>query len=327
MPKVCAVLLNWKGAADTLACLQSLIAARPGPTAIVVCDNASDDDSLNTIARGLKALCNYEAGVEEPNRLESGAERPPVILLPQISNRGFAAGNNAGIRYALARDFSFIWLLNNDTVVHPDSLGHLLQSAADYPGVGIWGCTVVDYDQPARVQCAGGCSYNPLTTVFRPYRQGCNLASCFRGSASRLDFIYGAAFFVHREVWQRVGLLDERFFLFYEELDFCLRARRAGYTTAWCRPSIVRHKQSRSLTRASFRQVVSRHENLSTFLFTAKHYPLLLPLVLPIRFAGKLIAAWHRSNPHLLTALLEASWIFLQGIWKKREGLYNDERE
>ncbi|MFO8084304.1 MAG: glycosyltransferase family 2 protein [Desulfobacterales bacterium] len=301
--------MNWNGHEDTLACLHSLISAQPAPDAVVVCDNASTDNSLAIIAKKLKQKYNYQFVSLSNGWFEAINLHPAVVLIPNTSNLGFAAGNNPGIRYALKRNFAFIWLLNNDTVVYEDTLKHLLRCASTCSTADIWGSTIVYDNAPDKIQCAGGCTYNPVTTVFQPAFQGRSLDWIKNCPEPRLDYIYGASLFITRKVFETVGLLNELYFLFYEEIDLCRRAGRQGFAMGWCRPSIVRHKQGQSVSlmqRTGRPQIIAYHETLSTLIFTATYYPLILPLTLAVRFMGKLAAVMKRGEFHLIRPLMNA---------------------
>ncbi len=318
--KVCVIVLNWNGWSDTLECLESLVRTEPLPQTIVVVDNGSTDQSVERILLWAKErfghvpVLNYgEADTEK-----SGVA-PSFLLIRHSENFGFAAGNNSAISWALSRDvFDFIWLLNNDTTVHPDTLGTLLW-CAEQAGAGVVGSTIVYEDRQEVVQCAGGCFYNPLTTIFRPYLAEALLSEALRGKEPHdFDYIYGASLFVRAELFPRCGLLNEDFFLFYEEIDFCKRVRRAGYTLSWCTEAVVRHKGSSSVGRPDSagreqRAFANYHENLSTLLFTRRFYPWFLPLALFFRFFGKLAVVSIKREWFLVQPLLLAYFDFFMG--------------
>lgn len=299
--RVCVIILNWNGWPDTLDCLTSLIEADKKPAALIVVDNGSSDDSVAQIQDWQKKFLSSSSF--------------SFHLVQNRNNLGYAGGNNAGISFALDQgDFDFVWLLNNDTTVRPDSLGSLLQCAAD-SRASIFGSTVVYADRQDIVQCAGGCSYQPLTSIFRPFLHGnIDRAISFKGEP-QLDYIFGASFFVRSEVFAQCGLLNEQYFLFYEEIDFCKQAKMAGFNLMWCRESIVVHKGSRSIgasdskdkTRRSF---AAYHENLSTLLFTKKFYPSLLPFVMLFRFCGKCVKNGLQGEWYLLKALMQSYYDF-----------------
>lgn len=312
-PCLCVVILFHNGRQDTLACLEALAAMRPAPWEqglLVTCDNASDDGSAQAVLswarqRGLDVL--------ETDGREAWPGRPGfrgLALVRNGANLGFAAGVNPGLRLGLALGAQHFWLLNNDTLPESQALAALLARA---DGQTILGSTVTQARDPARVQVAGGCRYNPLTTMLTPHLAGYPLAKALESDPNpRLDYIYGASMLIPRQALEAVGLLDERHFLFHEELDFCRRARRAGFGLAWCRESVVRHAHGASVSRAG-QALACYHENLSTLLFTRKHHPALLPLAAGFRLAGKATALAWRGQHRLLGPLLTAYADFCTG--------------
>jgi GT2 family glycosyltransferase len=294
---ICAVVLNWNAAEETIASLQSLLEITDKRlSTIVVCDNGSSDDSIGKIrswahrAGGHAVRCIRSPEVV----VDKAVPHEPVVVIDNQANVGYAAGCNPGIRYALNRDFEFIWILNNDTRFHPDALTALTDFARMHPDAGVIGSTLVDFDDRNRVQCTGGCYYHPLSTVFRYAGKERLLSDVLSAPLEKeLDYIYGASMFVRSEVFRHVGLLSEDYFLFYEELDFCRRARLADYQLGWCPGSIVFHRQSGSFenlgTKKRREQIANYHENLSTLIFTAKFYPHLFPAAGLFRFIGKFV--------------------------------------
>lgn len=318
--RTCTILLNWNNYHNTLECIHSLINSKPAPDIIVVCDNGSTDNSLWIIENLMVQKYGYRFTNQNVNLSEAFTLNPGIVLINNNTNLGFAAGNNTGINYALQHGYDFIWLLNSDTVVCADALNHLLSAACKSTRKGIWGSTVAYYKAPKIVQCAGGCTYNPLTTVFRFFHNGITLSQAKNLQDQPMDYVYGASFFVRKDVFLKTGLLNEKYFLFYEEIDFCRRAVKNGFELGWCRPSIILHKHGTSLQRMktidkSKAQFIAYHENLSTLLFTSEHFLFVLPLVLIIRFIGKTCALLKRRELYLFPPLLSAYKDFL--LYKK----------
>ena len=320
--KVCVIVLNWNGWPDTLECLDSLTRLESEPESIVVVDNGSTDQSVGCILSWAEERFGHvqvlEYNAAEP---EKAVVVPPFLLIRHPANLGFSGGNNSAISWALRQGvFDCIWLLNNDTTVRPDTLGRLL-GCAEQTGAGVVGSTVVHDDRQEVVQCAGGCLYNPLTTVFRPYLSGTSVQEALlEKDPPDLDYIFGASLFVRGEVFARCGLLNEEYFLYYEEIDFCKRVQRAGYTLFWCPEAVVRHKGSssagkqESAGREKEKKVFANyHENLSTLLFTWRFYPWLLPLALLFRFFGKFAVVMVRGDWFLIQPLLMAYFDFFMG--------------
>lgn len=307
---ICAVVLNWNGAEETIACLQSLFEISDKRlSTIVVCDNGSSDDSIGrirswayrTIGHPIRGILSSEVNDDQFLLHES------IVIIDNQANGGYAAGCNPGIRYALKRDFKFIWILNNDTRFHPDAVTALMDYAQTHPDTGVIGSTLVDFDHRDRVQCTGGCYYYPLTTVFTYAGRGRLLSEALSVPLDKeLDYVYGASLFVRADVFRRIGLLNEAYFLFYEELDFCHRVRSAGYRLGWCSRSIVFHRQSGSFENmgATMRQerITNYHENLSTLIFTATFHPSIFYIACLLRFVGKSIkmviyGKWYLLHP------------------------------
>ncbi len=322
------ILLNWQNWPDTVACLESLRSlVYPGPIGLIVCDNASQDDSEAQILQWARqhytsseiGLFEVKPGLPFPE-VQSAALSPPFVFIQTGANLGFAGGNNVGIRYALAcQQFDYLWLLNNDTITDPCALLNLCNCAAQFPDMALFGSTLIEYYQRDTVQCAGGCRYFPKLTIFRQVYQGLTVAEVMQQNEKdiTLDYVSGAAMFLRTVAVQKVGLLNEEYFLFYEELDYTQRLKRHGYQIGWCKDSLVYHKGSATvgskregnrdkLTRANY------YENLSTLKYTANFYPGLLPWVMVIRFVLKALAVMSRGEFYLVRPLVRAYRDFIR---------------
>ena len=321
MPKVCAIVLNWNRWQHTIACLDSLLLLEPRLETILVCDNASSDGSHDKILSWAGKHYNPSSilMVNQDTDISGKAWPFPFVFIQNNGNLGYAGGNNTGIRYVLFQGgYDYIWILNNDTVVHPQALFALLECAQRRQGMRILGSTVVYLDRKDVVQCAGGCRYYPLTTVFRPVFGNENLDSvlAYRQEV-HLDYVYGTSMFVHSEVFERVGLLNEEYFLFCEEPDFCERAKRAGFEIGWCPDSIVYHKVSSTIGRPDCSDsktiaFANYHENLSTLKYTRRFHPWILPIAMVCRFTGKVIMIAKRREWYLVRPLLKAYRDFMK---------------
>ncbi len=317
---VSTIILNFGKPETTIDCLQSLVQLSSPLATIIVCDNnLSTSSSQAILAWGIKQFGGKNVEILDHGVTDQPAMPVKFVFIRNRTNVGFAQGNNPGIRYALACGSDFIWLLNNDTIVHPAALKQLLCCVA-IDQSNITGSTIVFNDNQTTVQCAGGCSYNPATTIFKPAMGGVPVKDALNPNTlpPHLDYIYGASLFVQKQVFEKCGLLNEDYFLFYEEIDFCTRARKAGFKIGWCRDSIVYHKVSQSVGRpdSGDRKKISLanyHENLSTLLFTRNFYPFLLPFTLFFRFFGKLIMILKRNELYLTKPLLHSFRDFFSG--------------
>ncbi len=332
MKNIGIIILNWQGWKDTLTCLESLKKLRyAGSISLIVCDNHSTNDSYHQILNWARQhYTPSEIGVffqekqkikENPSQFTMNltgtkfhnSQFLPFILIQTGANLGFAGGNNVGIRYALAtQQYEYLWLLNNDTVVDTEALSALHEYAIAHPNIALIGSTVIDYYQRDTVQCAGGCHYSPLLTIVKRVFGGQPLKKVRQHSeAITFDYVFGAAMFLPIEAVQKVGLLNEEYFLFYEELDYTQRLKRQGYSIGWCKNSFVYHKGSASVgsvhegDRDKLRRA-NYYENLSTLKYTANFYPRLLPLVMILRFMGKSLALISRRDFYLFVPLFKA---------------------
>jgi len=206
-PRMMVLILNWNGLADTLACLESVrrlvdyLAYE-----VVVVDNGSSDGSPAIIRQRF----------------------PEVMVIENEENLGYAGGNNVGLRYALAQGADYALLLNNDTEVAPDFLSRLVKAANADPIVGAAGPTILYYDSPTVIWSAGG-AIDWRRGQTRMMELDEKDVGHSRAEPREVDFVSGCALLVRREVLKQVGLLDERFFLYYEEVEWCVRARQAGF--------------------------------------------------------------------------------------------------
>lgn len=215
--KIFVIILNWNGKNDTLKCLFSLSHVKT-PHEIIVVDNGSTDDSIEAIHRSF----------------------PNVLLIETGENLGYAGGNNVGIQIALDRGADYLFILNNDTTVEPTILEAFLKR--DLP---LQGGTTRLMKDPDLLDHLGG-NWNAEKGEFEMIGM-CAPASEWKNPMA-LDYVCGVALFVQAEVFLKVGLFEPRFFLFWEESDFCLRAKRAGYIPTTCPEATLYHKVSASFT-------------------------------------------------------------------------------
>lgn len=254
----CAVVLvHYNNAQDTLACLQGLRALATPPAHIVVVDNSSQSYEQQSLLEGWKNLC---AGQNAPLVYQPGvspalpAKLPSNIFVPLACNTGFAGGNNAALRLLMKHtDCTAFWLLNNDTEPAPSALDEMCARLNAKPGAGVCGSTLLFAHAPCIIQAAGGgrCSlWTGRTSFLRGGMKRSALQSLSTTDVEKLesqtDFTIGASCLIRREVLERVGLLPEDYFLYYEDVAFCLSACRAGYGIAWAKNSIILHKEGGS---------------------------------------------------------------------------------
>ena len=218
-PRVVIIVLNWNGMGVTLDCLVSVKGLDYPNYEVVVVDNGSTDGSVEKVRM----------------------QFPGALLIENGQNLGFTGGNNVGLRYALSRGADYALLLNNDTEVAPDLLSHLVGAAEDNRAVGIAGPTIYYHQQGDRIWTSGGAiDWRRGETSMLGQNE---VDSGQFGSAPRgVDFVTGCALLVSRTVMEQVGLLDERFFAYYEEAEWCVRAGRVGLKVVHVPAAKVWHK-------------------------------------------------------------------------------------
>lgn len=208
LPRVFTLVLNHQHAEDTLRCLASLRQSTYRNQFPIVIDNAS------------------QAAVRE--RLRGAL--PATVLLESEQNLGYAGGNNLGVTYALERQADMVWILNPDTSVDADALEHLITTAERHPEAGILGSRVLyGASRPTTISSDGGRidwdSAGGVTNI----HDGVPESEVAGEGSHTVDYVTGSSMLIRREVFEDIGLLPEEYFLYFEETDFAVRARNAGW--------------------------------------------------------------------------------------------------
>lgn len=221
-PLISLITVNYNQAVVTCDMLESTRLLNYPNFEVIVVDNGSRENPTERIVQG-----NY----------------PNVQVIVSPENLGFSGGNNLGIQYAKG---DYLFLLNNDTIVTADLLDRLLEPFLLDDTVGVVCPKIRYYDQPTILQYAG---YRPLNELTgRTWAIGLNEPD--KGQYDQPGptyFAHGAAMMVSRTVLERAGSLDESFFLYYEELDWSARIRRAGFTIYYQPSALIYHRESMSV--------------------------------------------------------------------------------
>ena len=282
--KLLVVIVNYKTADLTVECLQSLaneIRLVNGITKVVVTDNASGDGSTEKIQAAIAA---------------NGWSWASVMALP--TNGGFAYGNNRGIEPFLKLDADkpqYVYLLNPDTVVLPDALRELVRFMDEHADVGIAGGRAVNPDMTVRN------SAFRFHTVLSEFEGSIRLGLVSKLLKDRIvatappeqpqpvEWVSGASMMVRREVFEKIGLLDEGYFMYFEETDFCLRAKKAGFPTWYVPGSKIIHLVGQSSGVTGTKRTAKRRPAYwfkSRHRYFRQHYGTLKTLAADVLWAG-----------------------------------------
>lgn len=210
-PYVVVVVLNYNNFEDTERCITSLLETQYSNFSIIIIDNASSDGS--------------------GKRLQERFSTIECILSER--NDGYAAGNNIGIKRAMSLGAEYILILNNDTIVQPQFLTEMLDSFSDYDNVGIVTCKIL-YDRTKNIYVSAGRISKALCAIVPLTKKDI-------GRICEVSYIAGCAMLVKREVFDVVGLLDESFFMYYEDVEFSLRVSKK-YKLIYTPYGIIFHK-------------------------------------------------------------------------------------
>lgn len=217
-PLVYIIILNWNGRDDTLECLESVAKLDYKNYKVIVVDNGSTDDSVDAIR----------------------TKFPQFSVMETKKNLGYAGGNNVGIRQALEHEAEFILVLNNDTIVSPQLLSKLVSSASQHPDAGVLGARLLYFDRP-EVVWFDSAQWNPSLNHFEYPGQN-EPVSNLSMTDHETDYVCGAALFIRATMARQIGLMDERYFLVWEEVDWCYRAREAGWKNIMVPQAVLWHK-------------------------------------------------------------------------------------
>lgn len=235
--KISIILLNYNGFDDTIECFESLQKITYSNYNIVIVDNNSPDKSMDRISNYMKekeinfTYQNYSDGLNQNNSF--------MNLIQSGSNGGYGHGNNIGIKYALSNNSDYILLLNNDTLVDKNFLAPLIKYFEDHENIGILASQIFYEDRPTIFWANGG-SFNKITGKIRHI----NINEKENGqiNSSNCTFLSGCMWFIPKKIFTEVGYINEDYFMYVEDLEFCQRVISAGYKLRVISESKIWHK-------------------------------------------------------------------------------------
>ena len=246
-PKVAVVIPNWNGIEHIFECLESVMKLEYPNFDIIVVDNHSQDGSPEAVA----------------------TRYPNVQIIRNSQNLGFAEGCNVGIEQAMSKDFDYVWLLNNDVLVDPGALGELVRAAEDDESIGMTGSKIFFYDDP-KVLWGVGMKISWIRGETYPL----GWREVDHGQLDHIrevDGLSGCSLLVKRDVCRTVALMDKRYFLYAEEIDWCVRARNEGFRCVVVPESIVFHKEGAS-SGDGFHPIFSYYNTRNMLLTIGKNF-------------------------------------------------------
>ena len=305
-PKVLVVLVNYKGHNDTVECLETVLKSNYTNFTVVVVDNSGDNTSINYIQDWAQGKIVVET--EHPELVHPPISKPlklsidsdadfqgefmESVTILSATNRGFAAANNAALRLARHQDFDFFWLLNNDTVVSRNALSELVDAASLQSDTGILGSKLLLYHNPSVLQGVGG-NYNKWVGKVHEIGAFEQDRHQWDNKNFRMDYVIGASMFVSKKFLSSVGVMNEDLFLYYEELDWALRANKKGWRLGFAPESKVYHKGGASINKSTLKgnSLLSDFYSVrNRILITRKFFPYALTTLYP----SFLMFIWNR---------------------------------
>jgi len=246
--QVATVVLNWNGKDDTLACLYSLQEQEDVEVKVIVVDNGSVDDSVNDLSD----------------------QFPNAIVIETGVNLGYAGGNNVGIRYALDIGFKYIMVLNNDTLLAPQCISHLLADLQLHLDVAAVAPKSFYLEAPDVIYFAGG----RISRDGRTHHIG---GGSYNAPKYNLpcdtEWLAGCAILFRSKSLQELGLFEPKYYLLFEDVDWSLRARRRGYRLRVVPEATLWHKVSPSFSK-TWSPLYRYYYTRNSFLWIERNFPL-----------------------------------------------------
>lgn len=245
--KLVVIIINYNGYKDTIECVESIVKSKYKDYRIVLVDNASGDK---------KAICDNKF-------LNDNCE----IIYNNI-NLGFSDGNNVGIRYAKQKyNPEYFLLLNNDTTIEQDTLENLIKAAKNIDDFGLMTGRILYYSDPDYIWAAGGL-FDYKTGIADQPALGKENSEEY-DKLCETSFCTGCVMLIPNYVIESVGYLDDRYFLYSEDTDYCCRVMNAGYKIYYCGQAVIYHKVSASTGRDSD---LSQYYNIRNNFYIIKKY-------------------------------------------------------
>lgn len=226
MKKFAIIIVNFNCSKDTIETIDSLSKFGDKLFDIYLVDNHSKPEELTLLEKNL---------------------RNQVFFIKSKKNLGFAGANNLGIKQALKNSYKYLFLLNPDTLIEDASFFSKIETEMSTSNADIIGPLVRYYPDKDRIYFAGG-FVNRCTGLTIMKSKGLNISKISSSDNFECDFITGCSILIKREVFEEIGFLPEEYFLYFEETDFCLKAKNSGFRVVFTPKTYIFHKVSSSIT-------------------------------------------------------------------------------
>jgi GT2 family glycosyltransferase len=299
---ISVILVNYNSHEDTINCLQSLFNLEYHNFKIIVVDNSDTAAPLNEISAWANTFLrgktnrshtsdkSVEVDIHSFKVLNEGDNialdvSTKLIVIKAAINRGFAAANNLALDFAKSQiETDWFWILNNDTRVATDVLmnfnKYILDNKVD--NLGIVGTNLYHYYSPQILQAIGGTYNKWLGTTSHVHKVSDRDEDRINLFFEKVDYIIGASMFVSSDFLTHVGNMEEKYFLYYEEIDWTIRGKKLGYQIGYAHQCNVYHKEGATIGSGDGRQksVLADYYSLrNKILFTKKFYPQFIPTI------------------------------------------------
>lgn len=302
LPTLGVIIVTYRSSDVVVPCLESLLNSHYPHIKIVVCDNASADNTVGVIRDWARGVADVEPSLERqsahsgalPRRIQFGEftapdgepgsadELPTVTLVHSGLNRGYAGGVNVGLK-VLQRypEIGLFWILNPDCVVMPETATAFVEAARKNPGFGLMGGRVKYFGQEEQIQSDGG-RVHPWTGICANIGLGQPAEGTLPPNPSQIQFVSGASLVASREFLTRAGLMAEDYFLYYEEVDWALR--RGDLPIVYAEGAVVRHRVGTSIGSATLKTAPSAFANYFNYRNRIRFIRRFFPSHLPVAY-------------------------------------------
>ena len=287
--KVTVLIINYKNWHDTIECLESVFKSNHKDLEVIVVDNSPDNTSITKLEEWTKGALNVnqtrypelvfpeitkplECVLLSEEEFYTSQTTKLLTIVKAKNNNGFAAANNIFLKKKLQQKKTgeFVFLLNNDTVIPPDTITNLIKNIKKEPKIGLAGCTLLEYNNSTKIQSVGGV-YSPFFGITKQALEGVSLEGLKAlKSKIKIDYPAGAAMFLSTEVLRTLGLLNEEYFLYFEELDW-VKKGESQYQTTYFDDCFVYHKGGESIGSNKKSYISDKYSIINRINFAKKH--------------------------------------------------------